>query len=180
MPSVISVSRSEHHGFSKQPQTCVRLIADEGVEGDAHRGVTTQHLYLKRRDPTLPNLCQVHLLATEKLVELRALGFHVQPGELGENILTCGIDLLALPRGTLLHLGSEAVIEVTGLRTPCSQIDKFRARLQQHLWGTRGAAGQRSRQAGIMSIVRTGGLVHPQDSIRIDLPPEPYVPLGPV
>lgn len=179
-PVVHSVSLSPAHGFSKQPQLFLRLIAGEGVEGDAHRGETTQHLYLKRKDPAQPNLAQVHLLASEMLEELAAKGHHVQPGELGENILTTGIDLLSLPRGTRLTLGPEALVEVTGLRTPCSQIDSFQQGLQQHMWGARDASGQRPRRAGIMSIVILGGEVRAGDTIRITLPPEPHVPLGPV
>jgi MOSC domain-containing protein YiiM len=180
MPQVLQVSRSELHGFSKTSQPHIRVIAGEGVECDAHRGRTVQHLYLVRKDPTQPNLCQVHLLAAEKLEALAEQGFPVQPGELGENILTHGLDLLTLPTATLLHIGPEAILEVTGLRTPCSQIDAFRAGLQQHMWGERGLDDKRPRDAGIMSIVRTGGLIHPNDPIRIELPPQPHIPLGPV
>ena len=175
-----SVSLNPEHGFSKSPRTSITLVAGEGVEGDAHRGRTTQHLYLKRKDPSLPNLCQVHLIGSELLQELAAKGFSLNPGELGENILTRGLDLINLPAGTLLHLGSEAVIEVTGLRTPCSQIDEFRTGLQQHLWGPRDAANQKVRRAGVMSVVRTGGIVRAHDSILVTLPPEPHVALGPV
>ncbi len=175
-----SVSLNPQHGFSKVPQPSIQLIAGEGIEGDAHRGRTTQHLYLKRKDPTLPNLCQVHLLAAEKLEELATNGFTIHPGDLGENILTTGIDLLTLPTGTLLHLGLQAIVEVTGLRTPCSQIDAFRKGLQQQMWGPRDTTNQKTRRAGIMSTVHTGGLVYPNDTIRITLPPEPHIPLGPV
>jgi MOSC domain-containing protein YiiM len=177
---IVATSRSSTHGFSKQPQPSLRFIAGEGIEGDAHRGATTQHLYLKRKNPAQPNLAQVHLFASEMLAELAALGFTLQPGEIGENILTRGIDLLAVPRGTKLHLGPEAVVEVTGLRTPCSQIDQHRHGLQQHLWGPRDASGQKTRRCGIMAIVLTGGVVRPDDAIRITLPPQPHEPLGPV
>jgi len=181
MPATVeAVSRATEHGFSKQPQPSIRLIAGEGVEGDAHRGATTQHLYLKRRDPTQPNLCQVHLFAAEMLEELAAKGFAVAPGDLGENILTRGLDVFALPLGTLLHLGATAVVEVTGLRTPCLQIDTFRTGLQQHLWGERDANGQRPRRAGIMSIVIRTGDIRRGDNLRIELPPLPHTPLGPV
>lgn len=180
MPSVHSVSRSPAHGFSKEPQPFLRLIAGEGVEGDAHRGRTTQHLYLKRKDPTRPNLAQVHLLALEMLEELAAKGHTVRPGKLGENLLTTDMELLSLPLGTRLHVGVEAVLEVTGLRTPCSKIDSFQPGLQKHLWGERDASGQRPRRAGVMSVVLTGGEVRPGDNIRVELPPLPHVPLGPV
>jgi MOSC domain-containing protein YiiM len=177
---VEAVSRSTAHGFSKQSQSSIRLIPGEGVEGDAHRGVTIQHLYLMRRDPTQPNLCQVHLFAAEMLDELATTGFHIAPGELGENILTRGLDVLALPLGTRLHLGTASIVEVTGLRTPCSKIDDFRDGLQQHLWGERDAEGKKVRRAGIMSIVLTAGEVRPGDTIQVELPPEPHQPLGPV
>jgi MOSC domain-containing protein YiiM len=177
---VLATSRSSTHGFCKQPQPSLRLIAGEGVEGDAHCGATAQHLYLKRKDPTQPNLAQVHLFASEMLDELAALGFTLKPGEIGENILTRGVELLTLPLHTRLHLGGEAVVEVTGLRTPCSQIDQHRAGLQQQLWGPRDAAGQKTRRAGIMAIVLAGGTVHPNDPVRIELPPAPHLPLGPV
>jgi MOSC domain-containing protein YiiM len=177
---ILATSRSSTHGFCKQPQPSLRLIAGEGIEGDAHRGTTTQHLYLKRKNPKLPNLAQVHLFPSEMLDELAALGFPLQPGEIGENILTSGHDLITLPLGTKLHLGSEAIVQVTGLRTPCSQIDQHRKTLQQHLWGAPGLDGKNTRRAGIMAIVLTGGTVQPNDPIRIELPPEPHQPLGPV
>jgi MOSC domain-containing protein YiiM len=183
-PIVLATSLSTIHSFSKQPQPCIRLIANQGAEHDAHRGRTVQHLYLKRKDPTAPNLCQIHLFASEMLAELATLGFPLQPGELGENLLTQGIDLLKLPRHTHLHIGVDpetaAVLEVTGLRTPCSKIDTFRAGLQQHLWSLRDAAGQRTRRAGIMSTVLRGGDIHPNDPIQISLPAQPHQPLGPV
>lgn len=181
MPTVLATSRSIGHGFSKQPQAGVRLIAGEGVEGDAHRGRTTQHLYLKRKEPALPNLCQVHLFSSEMLGELAGLGFAIKAGEMGENLLTEGLELLTLPRGTQLHIGVEAIVEVTGLRTPCSQIEAFRPGLQQHMYGppARGT-GRRTLRAGIMSIVRVGGEVYPGDGIRVTLPAEPYEALGPV
>jgi MOSC domain-containing protein YiiM len=178
--TIVAVSRKPEHGFSKQPQAEVRLIAGEGVEGDAHRGVTTQHLYLKRKDPTQPNLAQVHLFAEEMLEELTGLGFAVAAGELGENVLTRGLELLTLPEGTLLHLGAEAVVQVTGLRTPCSQIDDWKQGLQTHLWGKRDAKGKRTRRAGIMSVVVHGGVVRPGETIRVELPPPPHRALGPV
>ena len=177
---VVAVSRAPQHGFAKQTQTSITLIAGEGVEGDAHRGAKVQHLYQVRRDASQPNLCQVHLFAAEMLSELASHGYPLGPGEMGENILTEGVGLLALPRGTLLHLGPQAVVEITGLRTPCSQIDRYRAGLQKHLWGQRDGKGKRIRRAGVMSIVRTSGQVLAGDTFRIEWPPEPHLPLGPV
>lgn len=177
---VLAVSRVPRHGFAKQPHPAITLIVGEGVEGDAHRGTTVQHLYKVRRDPTQPNLCQVHLFAAEMLAELGSHGFALGPGEIGENILTEGLDLLQFPRGTLLHLGAVAIVEVTGLRTPCAQMDRYRPGLQQHLWGERDSKGKRTRRAGIMSVVRAGGEVHAGDAIFVELPPEPHQALGPV
>ena len=177
---VMAVSLAAQHGFAKQPQACIRLLAGEGVEGDAHRGTTVQHLYQVRRDPSKPNLCQVHLFAAEKLGELAAAGYPLGPGEIGENVLTCGVDLLALPRGTRVRLGAQAVVEITGLRTPCSQIDGYRTGLQKLLWGPRDAKGKRERRAGVMAVVVTGGEVLPGDPLVVELPLEPHQPLGPV
>ena len=177
---VVSVSCSAGHGFSKQVQPQIRLIAGEGVEGDAHRGDRVQHLYLVHRDPTQPNLAQVHLFAAEMLAELATKSFSVGHGQIGENVLTEGIDLLALPRGSLLRLGPDAAVEITGLRTPCLKLDRFQPGLQAQLWGPRDTNGKRTHRAGVMSVVRNGGEVRPGAVIRIELPPPPYVPLGPV
>jgi MOSC domain-containing protein YiiM len=177
---VVAVSRAAMHGFAKQEQTSILLVQGEGVDGDAHRGVTVQHLYQVRRDPTQPNLCQVHLFAEEMLQELDRAGFALRPGELGENVLTRGVDLLHLPRGTRVLLGPEAVVEITGLRTPCTKIDAYRAGLQAHLWGQRGRDGKRQRRAGVMAVVLRGGQVREGDELVVELPPKPHVPLGPV
>jgi MOSC domain-containing protein YiiM len=178
--TILAVSANAAHTFSKQPRTSIRLLEGIGVEGDAHAGATVQHLYLKRRNASAPNLSQVHLLASERLIELATQGFSVQPGELGENILTCGIELHHLPLGTKLHLGGEAIVALTGLRTPCAQIDNFRAGLEQQMWGPRDASGQRARRVGVMSIVLHGGLVANGDSIQVVLPAEPHRSLGPI
>ena len=177
---VVAVSRAPRHGFAKQVQPSIRLLKGEGVEGDAHRGTTVQHLYQVRRDATQPNLCQVHLFALEKLEKMAEAGYALGPGEMGENVLTCGVNLLQLPRNTRVRLGAEAVVEITGLRTPCSQIDGYRAGLQKLLWGPRDAKGRRERQAGVMAVVVTSGEVFPGDRLVAELPPEPHLRLGPV
>ena len=177
---VVAVSRTPRHGFAKQAQPSIRLLKGEGVEGDAHRGTTVQHLYQVRRDPTQPNLCQVHLFAAEKLEELAGEGFALGPGEMGENVLTRGLDLLGLLQHTRVRLGKEAVVEITGLRTPCSQIDKYRAGLQKLVWGPRDAKGKRERRAGVMAVVVASGEVFPGDRLVAELPPEPHLRLGPV
>jgi hypothetical protein len=176
---VTAVSRSSGHTFSKLNEACIRLVSGLGIEGDAHQGEKVQHLYRMAIDPTLPNLCQVHLMHAELHDELRAGGFDVSAGQMGENVTTRGVDLLGLPTGTRLYLGDTAVLEVTGLRNPCHQIDKFQPGLLKAVIG-RDAQGGIVRKAGIMSIVLQGGEVRAGDSIRVELPPEPHRPLVPV
>jgi len=170
---VTAVSCSGAHTFSKQNTTAIRLVAGLGVEGDAHLGITVKHRTLVRRDPSQPNLRQVHLIHAELYEELRAAGFAVAAGQIGENVTTRGIDLLGLPAGTRLHLGEAAVVEVTGLRNPCRQLDRFQAGLTAALIG-RDESGKLLRKAGIMGIVLAGGDVRPGDTIGIELPPEPH------
>jgi MOSC domain-containing protein YiiM len=176
---VTAVSRSPRHRFNKHNEPWIRLLAGLGVEGDAHAGQTVQHRSRKRWTPHLPNLRQVHLIHSELHDELNAVGFRVSPGDMGENVTTRGIDLLALPTGTRLHLGQSAVVEVTGLRNPCVQLDRFRHGLMQATLD-RDAEGGLVRKAGIMGVVLADGDVRPGDAIRVELPPEPHRPLQPV
>jgi MOSC domain-containing protein YiiM len=179
MGSVIAVSLRSGHHFSKTPGLGIRLLRGLGVAGDAHMGETVKHRSRVRKDPTLPNLRQVHLIHAELFDELRAKGFAVEPGELGENITTSGIDLLALPTGTRLHLGASAVVEITGLRNPCIQIDNFQKGLMAATLD-KDADGNLVRKAGVMSIVLSEGDVRPGDTIRVELPGRPHRPLLPV
>jgi MOSC domain-containing protein YiiM len=174
--TAIAVSSNAAHTFSKQNQDRIRLITNLGVEGDAHMGTTVKHRSRVAQDPTQPNLRQVHLMHAELFDELQLVGFRVAPGQMGENITTRGIALLDLPTGTRLSIGDTAVIEVTGLRNPCLQIDQFQAGLLSQVV-YRDANRTLVRKAGIMSIVLVGGDVVPGDSIRIELPPPPYRPL---
>ena len=178
-PLVRAVHVSKLHSFSKFTEPSIRLIAGLGVEGDAHAGTTVKHRSRVARNPKAPNLRQVHLLHAELFDELMAAGFAVWPGELGENVTTHGIDLLKLPTGTRLHLGNEAIVELTGLRNPCSQIDRFQAGLMAATL-TRDAEGRLVRKAGVMAIVLQGGAVQPGDSIRIHLPSGKTQALEPV
>jgi MOSC domain-containing protein YiiM len=173
------VSRSAEYTFSKPNSESITLLAGLGVEGDVHQGVTVKHRSRVRRDPSQPNLRQVHLIHAELHDELRAAGFEVEPGQIGENLTTRGIDLLALPTGTRLHIGAEAVVEVTGLRNPCLQLDMFKRGLQKAVLD-RDAEGNLVRKAGIMSVVLTGGEIRPGDTIRVELPAEPHTALEPV
>ena len=173
---VTAVSCSAAHTFTKPATTSIRLLAGLGVEGDAHLGVTVKHRSRVRTDPDSPNLRQVHLIHAELFEELRAAGFAIAAGQIGENVTSRGIDLLTLPTGTRLHLGQAAVVEVTGLRNPCRQLDRFQAGLTAALLG-RDPSGKLIRKAGIMGIVLASGEVRPGDAIRIELPPEPHVAL---
>ncbi|MET8534299.1 MOSC domain-containing protein [Streptomyces sp. NPDC005065] len=174
--TVTAVSSNGTYTFTKPNRDSVTLLAGLGVEGDVHAGVTVKHRSRVAQDPTQPNLRQVHLIHEELFEELREAGYEVAPGDLGENVTTRGIDLLGLPVGTLLHLGDEAVVEVTGLRNPCLQIDNFQDGLLKQVVG-RDAAGHIVRKAGIMGIVTSGGTVRPGDPVKVELPAEPHRPL---
>lgn len=170
---VVAVWASATHSFSKFGQAELRVIEGQGVEGDTHCGVTVKHRSRVAKDPTQPNLRQVHLIQGELFDELAAQGFGVQPGLLGENITTRGIDLLALPRDAELHIGSDVVLRVTGLRNPCPQIENFEAGLLKAVVD-RDADGEVVRKAGVMSIVLAGGIVKPGDAISVQLPALPH------
>jgi len=173
---VVAVASDAAHRFSKLVQPSITLVAGLGVAGDAHAGVTVQHLSRIRRDPTQPNLRQVHLVASELFAELDRAGFAVRAGDLGENVTTAGIDLLGLPTGTRLSIGASAVVEVTGLRNPCRQIDGFSDGLLKQVLA-RDADGTLVRRAGIMGIVLAGGAVRTGDRIAVELPPGDRHPL---
>ncbi len=177
--TVLAVSASSRHAFHKQNRESIDLIAGIGVHGDAHAGETVKHRSRVKADPSQPNLRQVHLIHAELFDELRDKGFDVKSGDLGENVTTQGIDLPALPRGTLLCLGDEATVEITGLRNPCKQLDDFQPGLMRAVLD-RDAAGNLIRKAGVMAVVRTGGPVSKGDAVDVTLPPAPHNPLEPV
>ena len=179
LPVVASVHLSPVHKFSKPAQLGIRLLQGLGVEGDAHCGATVQHRYDKSRRPTSPNLRQVHLIQGELLDELQAEGFRVHPGELGENLSTRGIDLTALPTGTRLLLGDEAVVELTGLRNPCVYIERFQAGLLARM-RIKPTGSRFSARAGVMGVVVRGGHVVAGDAIAVEHPSEPWRALKPV
>lgn len=178
-PHVVSVNVSAVHSFSKAPALEARLLEGLGVEGDAHCGTTVRHRFDRRRDPHRPNLRQVHLIGTELFEEVAAHGYPVKPGDLGENVTTTGVDLLALPAGTLLRLGTQAEVRLTGLRTPCTLIDTLQPGLMRRMWGT-DEAGRRTRRAGVMAVVTSTGAVRPGDPLTVVLPAAPPTPLSPV
>jgi MOSC domain-containing protein YiiM len=177
--TILAVARNPRHRFSKPTYDEIALLEGLGVEGDAHAGVTVRHRSRVARNPAAPNLRQVHLIQAELFAELAAKGFAIAPGDMGENVTTTGIDLLALPVGTILRLGDTAEIAVTGLRNPCLQLDRFAPGLMAATLD-RDAEGGVVRKAGIMATVRRGGAVRPGDAIAVTLPPLPHRYLGPV
>jgi MOSC domain-containing protein YiiM len=176
---VTAVSCSATHTLSKPQREHIQLLSGLGVEGDAHLGQTVKHRSRVARDPSQPNLRQVHLIHAELHDELRGAGFIVSAGQMGENITTRGVALLDLPTGTRLHVGDAAVIEVTGLRNPCAQLDRLQPGLMEAVLG-RDTQGNLIRKAGIMGIVVAGGEIRPGDTIRVELPPQPHHALAPV
>lgn len=177
--TITAVSRSATHTMVKGNEPEIRLLEGLGVADDAHAGVTVKHRSRVARDPNQPNLRQVHLIHAELHDELRAAGFDIAPGQMGENVTTRGIDLLGLPTGARLRLGDEAIIEVMGLRNPCAQLDDIQPGLMAATLG-RDAAGNLIRKAGVMAVVILGGTVRPGDAIGVELPSEPRTPLSPV
>jgi len=178
-PTITAVSRSFGHTMAKPNEDTIQLVVGLGVAGDAHQGETVKHRVRVRRNPLEPNLRQVHLIHAELHDELREAGFSVTAGQMGENVTTRGLDLLGLPAGARLCLGESAVVEVTGLRNPCHQLDGIHPGLMEATLD-HDADGNLIRKAGIMGIVVEAGTVRPGDAIRVELPPEPHRPLAPV
>ncbi|MGL1919669.1 MAG: MOSC domain-containing protein [Hyphomicrobiales bacterium] len=173
---VKTVSKKVGHNFSKDLTQSINLLTGLGVEGDAHMGVTVKHRSRVAVDPTQPNLRQVHLIQAELFTELLAKGFEINAGDMGENITTCGIDLLGLPQDTLLEIGETAVVRVTGLRNPCGQIESFRKGLLKAVLD-QDENGDLIRKAGVMAVVVEGGIVQPEDEIIVKLPAQPHLKL---
>ncbi|KAL2630260.1 hypothetical protein R1flu_014946 [Riccia fluitans] len=174
--SVAAVSIKKEGLISKENQKSIRLITGEGVAEDAHCGEKVQHIYSKKVDPNQPNLRQVHLIHSELHDELKTAGFKVGPGQMGENVTTRGIDLLSLPLGTRLLIGSGAVLQVTGIREACSKLNTIQKGLLKAVQYSDGQ-GNMVRKAGIMSIVVQGAEIRPGDEIQVELPAYPHEPL---
>ena len=170
---IVALHKHQQHQFSKTPQDSLTLIAGLGVDGDAHCGSTVKHRSRVAKDPNQPNLRQVHLFHNELLDQLKQQGFDVAPGKLGENITTSNIDLLGLPKNTLLRIGSQAVIQITGLRNPCAQLDNYQKGLTAAVLD-KDEDGNLIRKAGVMAIVIEGGEIRCGDNIEIELPPQPH------
>ncbi|MTB87154.1 MOSC domain-containing protein [Aeromicrobium senzhongii] len=188
-PRVVAVSRDDRHRFSKVPATLIHLLAGHGVDGDVHAGATMKHRYGPHRGQTLPNLRQVHLLAAELFDEARSAGYELGPGDLGENVLTEGVDLQVLPEGTLVDLGGP-VVRLTGLRNPCVQINRFKPGLMKVVLSKAdGTPSERPvplsrasavRKVGVMAVVEIGGDVAAGQPIAVTLPDGPHMPLAPL
>lgn len=176
---VIAVSKSAAHSFSKKNTASITLIKGMGVEGDAHAGKTVQHLSRIAKDPDQPNLRQVHLIHSELFEELQQKGFIINPGEMGENITTSGLNILELPKGTVLVFGDQAAIEITGLRNPCAQLDGIQKGLMKAVLD-KDEEGNLIRKAGIMAVVIQGGTINTGDKITVLLPEQPYIKLDKV
>ncbi|KKN34120.1 hypothetical protein LCGC14_0797000 [marine sediment metagenome] len=173
---VVAVAKDGVHRFSKEIVSEIRIIEGMGVEGDAHLGKTVKHRSRVAVDPTQPNLRQVHLIHSELFSEVSEKGFIVRAADLGENITTFGVDLLALPRGTVLMIGQTVELEVTGLRNPCKQIDNFQTGLLSAVL-IKGENGELIRKSGIMTVVKAGGSIKAGDAIQSIFPEKPYLPL---
>ena len=176
---VVAVNSSASHSIAKPSQERIRLLTGLGVQGDAHQGATIKHRSVAARDPKRPNLRQVHLIHAELHDELREAGLRVEAGQMGENITTRGVDLLGLPLGTRLALGDAAVVEITGVRSPCVQLDSIQPGLMRATLG-RDDDGKVVYKAGVMSVVVSDGEVKPGDPIGVELPPQPHRQLEPV
>jgi len=175
---VVGVFAKQTHGFAKDQQRFIRLIRGLGIEGDAHAGSRVKHLWSRKRQPMQPNLRQIHLIASELMDELKSSGFDIQPGDLGENISTRNVDLAALPQSTLLRIGDEAVVSLTGLREPCVKIDRFRKGLRRLV--SVEAGGGMVLKHGVMGVVVAGGMVRASDLVQVSLPALPHLRLGAV
>lgn len=171
--SVLAVSKSRTHSFKKNNSSKIQLIEGHGVKGDAHMGKTVQHRSRVAKDPTQPNLRQVHLIQAELFEELEEQGFKIKPGQMGENITTSGIDLLTLPKNTILKIGEEVEIRITGLRNPCTQLNDIKEGLLKALV-YKEKDGTLVRKAGVMGTVRTGGIISPGDRIEVMMPNPPF------
>ena len=176
---VVAVHQSAEYTFTKPTVEAIELVAGLGVAGDVHAGSTIRHRSRVARDPSQPNHRQVHLIHGELLDELATLGFAITPGAMGENVTTRGINLLGLSRGTLLQLGSDAIVEVTGLRNPCAQLDALVPGLMAAVLD-RADDGALVRKAGIMGVVLASGDVRAGDHIAVIAPAGPFVALAPV
>ena len=176
---IVAVGAGRKHGLAKLPLPAIRLIEGRGVEGDAHCGERVKHRSRARFNPALQNLRQVHVLQAELLEELALAGFALTPIMLGENVTTRGLDLLALPKGTRLQFGETAIVELTGLRNPCVQLDRMMPGLMAACLG-RDADGGLVRKTGVMGIVLAGGAVCAGDGVTVELPGGEPVPLRPV
>jgi len=172
---VAAVAADPGHHFSKPVQNRIVLVEGHGVQGDAHAGPFVRHRYLARRRPRLPNLRQVHLIPAELFASLSEAGFDVAAGDMGENVTTTGLDLERMPLGSFIELGLSAIVELTGLRTPCVLIDRFRAGLKRQVLSS--AETGPPFKSGVLGVVRAGGAVAAGDSARVRLPSSSFRPL---
>jgi MOSC domain-containing protein YiiM len=172
--TVLGVSSNAQHAFSKSPKPYITLVENHGVEGDAHAGRHVRHRFIARVWPARANNRQVHLIRAELFEELSEAGHSVGPGDLGENITTSGVDLEHLPLGTRLYFGETAVVELTGLRTPCALIDRFQKGLRSKMIS--GTTAPKFK-CGVHGVVLAGGRIEPGDDARVEAPSQAFSPL---
>jgi len=177
---VLAVHRSDEHTFAKPTVDSVTLLPGLGVEGDAHLGAQVKHRSRVAADPNQPNLRQVHLVMSELLDDVRAAGHEIEPGRLGENVTTTGIDLIGLPVGSMLRIGDTALVALTGLRNPCKQIRDVGDGVLKMMFvdGERyGRPGEQIGRTGVMGVVVAGGTVSAGDEIAVRYPAGVLTPM---
>jgi MOSC domain-containing protein YiiM len=142
MMKIVSIALSRRKGTRKTPASEAVLIEGHGLHGDAHAGDWHR---------------QVSFLAAESIDGARNKGLEVDFGDFAENIATSGIDWMAIPLGTRLRLGSEAVVEVTQIGKEChKKCAIFYA-----------AGDCIMPREGIFAKVLTGGTIRIDDPIEI-------------
>jgi len=104
-PKVVSINISDKKGVRKKPVDEILVKADYGLEGDAHSSSEWHR--------------QVSLLALESIKKMQDMGLDVKPGDFAENITTEGIDLVSLPVGTRIRIGTDIVGEVSQIGKEC-------------------------------------------------------------
>ena len=129
--------------YERTPANEVNLIGGHGIEGDRKAG---KH----------PNR-QLNILSYETVQALKAEGYKTNPGELGEQIVIKGLDVMSLERGTLLQFGESAVIRVNAPREPCSWFEKIHGLPKDNV----------VNRVGIMATVMESGILRVGDEVRV-------------
>jgi len=161
---VLALCRNENPGIPKIQVDSIQLVEEFGVEGDYHAGKTIRHRYLAKKDPDQPNHRQVLLIDAKILGDLDQRGIRIIPGQMGENIVCYGIDVMLLEIGTRFTAG-EALLEITEARHPCHQLNDSHPDLYQAVIEEIG--GEEIYSAGVFARVIRGGNVDAGNSIFV-------------